>query len=88
MIEYVFDDDIFEYEPDMSYRDWVSFLKDLDKSTLIDIITDIAEYSDLEEYFKEELYDMFENEAYNEYLDCKESEREFEHLYFEFMSNR
>lgn len=85
MIKYFFDGNEFEYETEI---DWVKILRKCDKETLIDFIIQCSDYGSLEEYFEEEIKDTFEDSAYKEYLECVESYRELEHLYFEFMSNR
>ena len=85
---FYFEDEEYEYEPEISYRELVSILKNCDKDLLIDMLLDISDYNDIKLYLEEDIRDMYEDEAYEQYLTDKDYDSEIERLYFEFMENR
>lgn len=79
ILNYDFEDDYFEYEPDSDELDCAltSILNTLNKDGLISLVLYIKDSEcDLTEYFQDELKEYFEKYAYESYRDSKEYEKD------------
>ena len=83
-LKYEFDGYDYDYEPDIDYDIIVDyFAKDfgIDRNKAKMIIREFSLWEELEEYYEGYLTDYYENEAYEQYLEDREYDKDTEGFY-------